>query len=74
MTFYNEPTTVIPSRGRPINQFWLAISKRVQRARQVQSRNGGAKKRVALPNSGMPLSNDISTKLSIRAGLTAGPW
>ena len=74
MTFFHETAAADKTQYSEFKQFWSALAEIVNRSIQNPRKKGDAPQRSALPKSGMPISNDVVTKLSIRAGHTAGPW
>lgn len=71
MTFFQDtPTT----RNGQLTDFWLRFADRLRHAAKARAAAKDRASKSNLPNSGMPISNEVATKLSIRAGFTAGPW
>lgn len=71
MTLIQGTTT---TRKGLLTDFWLRFVERLRHNPQARSAGQDNASQTDLPNSGMPISNDVVTKISIRAGFTAGPW
>ena len=74
MTFFQETTFTKTTHISSLTDFWLQIADRLHRYFKTRPVRVGGAPKTKLPNSGMPISNDAATNLSIRAGFTAGPW
>jgi hypothetical protein len=70
MTYFQETISAKTNRDNLLARFWLNLVKGLQR----DTRARPVRKKPKFPNSGMPISNEVVTKLSIRSGFTAGPW
>ena len=74
MTFYIAPTTINSHRVNPFKKYWLTFWERMKLTSLARPKMSSTKEKASVLNSGMPVSHDVSTNLSIRAGFTAGPW
>ena len=74
MTAIQDTATANTTRNNLLIRLWSALLEKKFSGFLARQIKRNARPRTALPNSGMPISHDVATKLSIRAGFTAGPW
>lgn len=74
MTYFQEPASTGTNRINLFTRFRMTIVEGLKSAMQRRSTQREAMPETDFPRSGMPVSNEVVTKLSIRAGSTAGPW
>lgn len=74
MTYFQETLPTTTATKNLCARLWLQLVNAVKRTAHTHPDPKDTSPETKLPPSGMPLSNDVATKLSVRAGFTAGPW
>ena len=74
MTYFQEEASPKANRINLFARFSMAFFKGVKRAARTRPTQRVAMSETNIPKSGMPVSNEVVTRLGIRAGFTAGSW